>query len=126
MREFHVSRAARQRYDLAGMLFGLRGSVLLADVAGSRRLAAKINAARAAGDAAGAPTIGAGELYALGILHEIFHYLVERYDTRIQPGAIEAVATELEGELGRERLDRVIATFSREFPDGAAPRRHDI
>ena len=126
MREFHVSRAARQRYDLAGMLFGLRGSVLLADVAGSRRLAAKINAARAAGDAAGAPTIGAGELYALGILHEIFHYLVERYDTRIQPGAIEAVATELEGELGRERLDGVIATFSREFPDGAAPRRHDI
>jgi glycosidase len=126
MREFHVSRAARQRYDLAGMLFGLRGSVLIADVAASRRLAARINTERATGHAAGAPTVGAGELYALGILHEIFHYLVERYDTRIQPGAIEAVAAELEEELGRERLDRVIATFSREFPDGAAPRGHDI
>jgi glycosidase len=126
MREFHVSRAAREQYDLAGMLFGLRGSVVLVDVAGSRRLAARINEARAAGDAAGALIVGGGELYALGILHEVLHYLVERYDARIQPGAIDAVAAELEEELGPNRLDRVIATFSREFPDGAAQRGHDL
>jgi glycosidase len=129
MREFHVSRQARQRYDLAGALFGLHGGVLVADVAGARRLAARINQVRAVAPAArgGAPSLTGAELYALGILHEVFHYLVERYDRRISPGALARAAEVLEAELGRGRIEDVVGTFGREFPDGAAgPRGHDV
>ena len=126
MREFHVSRQARERYDLEGTLFGLHGGLLVADVSGARRLAARINAARAAGDAPGPPTIGGGDVNALGILHEVFHYLIARYDTTVLPGALADAAAQLDGELGSDRIDRVIARFEGEFPDGSgAPRSHD-
>jgi glycosidase len=121
VRQLHVSREARQRYGLGEALFGLRGSVLVADLARARQLAARMNRARALGDAPGTPTIAAGELGALGILHEIFHHVVRRYDERLSPGALRDAVTELEEELGGRRLARVLARFAAEFPDGAAP-----
>ncbi|MDQ2965830.1 MAG: alpha-amylase family glycosyl hydrolase, partial [Chloroflexota bacterium] len=121
MRELHVSRPARKQYGLGEALFGLRGSVLIADLAGARRLAARMNQARALGEAPGTPTIAAGELGALGILHEIFHHVVGRYDQRLSPGALRDAVTELEEEVGGRRLARVLARFEAEFPDGAQP-----
>jgi glycosidase len=121
MRELHVSRSARETYDLAGTLFGLRGGVIVADVAGARRLAAAINGARAAGDAPGVPNVPAGDLYALGVLHEVLHFLVARYDRRVRPGALDEIANELEQTLGRDRVRRVLAAFRSDFPDGGGP-----
>ena len=121
MRELHVSRAARKQYALGAALFGLRGSVLVADLAGARRLAARMNQARARGETPGTPTIAAGELGAIGILHEIFHHVVDRYDSRISPGALGDAVTELEEEIGGRRLGRVLARFAAEFPDGTEP-----
>jgi len=121
VRELHVSLAARRQYGLGEALFGLRGSVLVADLAGARRLAARMNQARALGEAPGTPTITAGELGAIGILHEIFHHVVDRYDRRLSPGALRDAVTELEEEIGGRRLSRVLARFEAEFPDGAEP-----
>ncbi|MDQ6794724.1 MAG: alpha-amylase family glycosyl hydrolase, partial [Chloroflexota bacterium] len=123
MREFHVSRPARERYGLGGALFGLRGSVLVADVAGARRLAARMNEARARDAAAGPPTIAGGDLYALGVLHEVFHHVVAIHDKRIRPGALGAAVAQLETELGAERVAGVLTGFATEFPHGAAPDR---
>src|SRR4051812_47018803 len=108
MREFHVSRAARDRYALSDALFGLHGGVLVADVAGARRLAARMNEARATGRAPGTPTITAGDIFALGVIHEVSHHLVALYDGQVRPGAIAAAAGELDDELGSRRLERVI------------------
>ena len=121
MRELHVSQAARKQYGLGEALFGLRGSVLVADLAGARRLAARMNRARALGEAPGTPTIAAGELGAIGILHEIFHHVIDRYDRRLSPGSLRDAVTELEEEIGGRRLSRVLARFDAEFPDGAQP-----
>jgi glycosidase len=121
VRQLHVSREARHRYGLGEALFGLRGSVLVADLARARQLAARMNRARALGDAPGTPTIAAGELGALGILHEIFHHVIGRYDERLSPGALRDAVTELEEEIGGRRLTRVLARFEAEFPDGAEP-----
>ena len=124
MREFHVSRAARDRYGLSDVLFGLHGGVLVADVAGARRLAARMNEARAAGRVDGAPTITAGDIFALGVIHEISHHVVARYDVATRPGAIATAARELGDELGDGRVGRVVETFATEFPTGdsaAAP-----
>ena len=123
-REFHVSRRARERYGLSGALFGLHGSLLVADLTSIRRLAAQMNAARAAGTAPGAPTVAAGELNALGILHEIFHAILGRYDDTVSPGAMSQALKDLEGELGRERIDRVFERFTADFPSGPNARLH--
>src|SRR4051812_644219 len=118
MREFHVSRGARDRYGLSDALFGLHGGVLVADVAGARRLAAGMNEARATGRVQGAPTITAGDIFALGVIHEICHHVVAQYDARVRPGAIGTAAAELDSELGEGRVRRVVDTFATEFPTG--------
>ncbi len=111
MRAFHVQRAARERYDVERALFGLRGDLLTSDAAGIRRLALRMNAARPPG----APGISAGEIGALGLLHEIGHLLIDvRSATPGWGGTAEAMTalqTRL-GDDGAHLLDR----FGDEFP----------
>jgi glycosidase len=111
MRDFHVRRDPRERYGVTGSLLGSRGDVVAADVAGIRRLAARMNAERAAGSA----SVSAGEIAALGLLHEINHILIARYERSRRPGAITAALDDLEQRLGPDAtllLDR----FGQEFP----------
>jgi glycosidase len=117
-REFHVSRQARERYGLSGALFGLHGSLIVADVPSVRRLAAQMNAARATGTAPGAPTVSAGELNALGILHEVFHAILGRYDDTVSPGILRRSIDDTEAEIGRDRTNRVFEHFATDFPSG--------
>src|SRR5947209_6488334 len=44
--EFHVTRAARERYELDDTWFGLSGNAILADFAATRRLAHRMNQVR--------------------------------------------------------------------------------
>jgi glycosidase len=123
-REFHVSRQARERYGLSGALFGLHGSLIVADIASVRRLAAQMNAARATGTAPGAPTVAPGELNALGVLHEIFHAILGRYDDEVSPGILRRTLDDIERDIGRERVDQVFDRFATDFPSGPNERLH--
>ena len=49
--EFHVGRAARDRYDFADALFSITGNVVFADPAASREFATRINKQREAAPA---------------------------------------------------------------------------
>ena len=51
--EFHVARAARERYGFDERLFALSGNVVFPDYAASRRFAQAINSRRAAAIASG-------------------------------------------------------------------------
>ncbi len=113
--DFHVRREPRQRYALDRPLIGVRGDLVVSDTAGLRRLAARMNAARAAG----APSVQAGEIGALGLLHEVGHLLIARYEADVQPGAMAAALADLEARLGPE-AGRLLDQFGEEFP-GAGP-----
>jgi glycosidase len=127
MRAIHLSTAARRRHRLGSKELGPRGSLPLDDLAQTRRIAARINADRIAGRAPGAPTASAGDLAALGVLHEVFHYLVHRYATEVRPGALTDAAAALDRELGRPDVDRVATAFSREFAESPdVPPGHDL
>ncbi len=43
MMEFHISRAARDRYDVSEVLFNFAGNVIFGDLAASSALANRIN-----------------------------------------------------------------------------------
>ena len=49
----------------------------------------------------GSPSVGAGELSALALLHEIFHSVVERYEESIRPEAMRDGVADLRTGLGR-------------------------
>jgi glycosidase len=108
---FHVRRDARDRYALSGEMFGVRGDLVVADIAAVRRLAAQMNSTRQPGD----PSVGAGEIAALGLLHEIGHLLIARYEADRRPGAMDAALADLETRLGPE-TDHLLDRFGQEFP----------
>ncbi len=121
--EFRVTQAARERYGLEGSLFGLRGDLSVADIPASRRLAAQVNAVRAATDGPGTPTVQGGELNALGLIHEVFHLLIERYQEEARPGARGAALEAVEAAIGPQESRLLLGRFAGEFPgaEGVPP-----
>src|SRR6187401_3312547 len=95
MRAFHLRREARDRYGVGRPLIGSQGDLVAADLAGIRRLAAAMNASRPAG-----PSVQAGDIAALGLIHEVGHLLIDRYDEVRMPGAIAVALVDLEGSIG--------------------------
>ena len=124
MRAIHLSRDARHRHDLDNAA-DARGALGIGDVAAARRAAYRINADRAAGRAAGLPTVTPGELIAVGVLHEVFHRLVERYDSGIVPGVVGAAIGAAEATAGTSRVNRTIRGLVHEFGRESAPPGHD-
>ena len=116
-RDFHVRRSARERYAIGGPLIGIRGDLVVSDVAEIRRLAARMNADRAPG----APGVGAGEIGALGILHEIGHLLIARYEATRRTGAMAAALGAVQARVGPRQADLLLDRFATEFP-GLEPR----
>jgi glycosidase len=111
MRDFHLRREPRERYGVVAPLIGSRGDLVVADLAGLRRLAARMNAARSAG----APSVNAGEIAALGLLHEVGHILVARYERNRRPGAMTAALADLTAKLGPD-AGHLLDRFGEEFP----------
>ncbi len=111
MRDFHVRRTARERYAIDDTLIGIRGDLVVTDVFAIRRLAARMNADRPPG----APSVGAGEIGALGLLHEVGHLLIARY---LEIQARTTMATVLQDVRGRvgDDADRVLDRYAAAFP----------
>ena len=124
MRAIHLSRDARHRHDLDDAA-DERGGFGVADVVEARRAAQRINLDRAAGRAPGPPTVTAGELIAIGVLHEVFHRLVERYEAAILPGAVTGAVDGAHASAGRARVDRTVRGLAREFGREPLPPGHE-
>jgi len=113
--EFHVSRAARERYGFEEELFSWNGNVLFANVAASRRFAEKMNRQR---DVEKDPerTIHAGALNAMALIDELLHALIAQYRRQRDPKVmIEAVAW-FEGQVGRDSVESALLAFTDQFP----------
>ncbi len=111
MKRFHPSRAARARYAIESTLFAANGDLVVANGPAARRLAARMNAARGPGES----PVNAGDLAAMGLLHEIFHLVVERYQAEVRPAALAAGLDHLDARLGADAA-RLLDAFSVEFP----------
>src|SRR5581483_5904048 len=108
--EFHISRAAREKYQVDDTLFSLRGTVVLANFYAARLLAQKINAVRGSAGA-----VQASELNALGLIHEILHYVLQQYRQQRGDVMAQAVATLYE-QVGADAVETTLRKFVDEFP----------
>ena len=112
-RTFHVRRTARERYGIDDTLLGIRGDLAVADLAAIRLLAQRMNEARPP-EAAG---VSAGEIGALGLLHEIGHLVVGRQQAS-GPSMAEAMR-DVRRRL-HDDLDHLLDRYGAAFP-GAGP-----
>ncbi|MBN1303606.1 MAG: alpha-amylase [Anaerolineales bacterium] len=109
--EFHISRKSRKKYRFDASLFALDGSVLLADYAAARSFAAKMSTGRA-------QPVPASDINAMGLIDESLHFLIRSYE-RHNPGVISRSLDNLSGALGSTPVEKVLLTFTREFPPSA-------
>ena len=110
MRELRVGRSSRKRYDLDHRHLGEDGELHVDQLAAARRLAGRLNER-----GGGAPTAHAGDIVALGLLHEVAHALVDRYERDIRPGAFASALDQLDGRIGRKAVDDVLDRLAEEF-----------
>jgi glycosidase len=122
--EFHIRRDVREDYVLDQALFSLRGNVILADLRQVRELTAKFNAklSRSESPSQGeSPSrskspVKAGQLYAMGLIDEILHYVVALYREQVRPDAFETALGRLAANLGGGETAGLLTVFSRQFP----------
>jgi glycosidase len=120
MRELRVGRSSRERYKLDERHLGPEGEVRVDEFGAARRLAARLNEL----SAGGAPAASGGEIVALGLLHEIGHALIDRYEASVRPGVFAAALDDLDARIGRKSVDDVLGRLASEF--GPEPERPDL
>ncbi len=113
--DFHVSRAAREKYKIEQSLFSITGKVILADYQQARILSEKINSKRREEGNAG-QSVTAGQINALGLLHEIFHLLIRKYEETDNPGVFGKAISHLRNEISENGLEQTLLAFVEEFP----------
>ena len=120
--EFHVSREARDRYEFNQTLFAFSGNVVFANLGASREFAFRMNERRGS-DKDPAKTIQPGALYAMGLIDEMSHALVEYYRKRLDPKAMADALAWFDNRVGKEELDKTILAFVEEFPTADVYRK---
>lgn len=108
---FHTSYDARKKYNFDTSLFSLNGNIIIADFYSARVLAQKINEVRS-----GDSPVTAGQINALGLLHEIFHYAIRIYEDEHNPGVFSKAIHTLKSQLGEKNLQKVLLGFIQKFP----------
>jgi glycosidase len=115
MKEFHVSRQSRDRYQFDQSIFSFNGNVIFANFHAARLFAQQMNSRR---DLLRFPeeAIKAGQINAMGLLDEILHLVIELYRRQRNPQVMSAAEVWLDERLGTEEVDRAIYQFVAEFP----------
>ncbi|HSD62141.1 MAG TPA: alpha-amylase family glycosyl hydrolase [Ignavibacteriaceae bacterium] len=111
--EFHISAASRKKYKLDENLFTITGDLIVPDFATARKLANQINNIR---KKEGSDLTTPGQMNALGLIHEIFHYLIGIYEEKINPGVFKRSLERLNKIPGKTESDKVLFAFIGEFP----------
>jgi len=119
--EFHINRELRERLGVDDQLFSYTGNVVFANVTACRVLAQKMNEARGAGNDP-AKIVNAGALFAMGLIDELNHALVERYRKEIDPNVLKDAMKWFAAHARQDDVERMIRTFAEQFPNVAVYR----
>lgn len=113
--EFHVSKKMRDRCQFDGSLFSTTGNVILSNQKNVRLFAKKINDTI---DPILHPEqiIRAGQLNAMGLIDEIFHYVCYLYRKQMNYKAFSDALALLDEKFGQEKIDQLLLDFTSEFP----------
>ncbi|MBM4175772.1 MAG: alpha-amylase [Ignavibacteria bacterium] len=107
---FQVRSDIRKKYDLHENLFQLNGNVILADFNLVRNFTFKLNQKRTADN-----QIRAGQVNALGLIDEIYHFVLRYYEENYNPNVFLKALNYLYDKIGEQELQKTIKVFLEEF-----------
>ncbi|MEI7811750.1 MAG: alpha-amylase family glycosyl hydrolase [Ignavibacteria bacterium] len=109
--EFHISREVRQKYKFEETLFSFNGNVIFANFHASRVFTKKLNEKRSPED-----MVRVGQVNAMGLLDEIYHYILRQYEARVNPEVFTRAVGYLKKSLGEEEFNKTLTRFVETFP----------
>ena len=115
MFEFHISRAARDRYGVGQVLFSFDGNAVFADSAASRTLAYRINQVRGA-ESDPKRQVQPAALFAMGLIDEAAHALLEYYRRSVAPKVMHEALLHFGAQVGEAALETLLLAFVEQFP----------
>jgi glycosidase len=113
--EFHILSEIRLKYEFDETLYLSNGNVIFANFNAVRIFAKKINDTR---DLIQHPDlrIKAGHLNAMGLIDEIYHYVLRLYEETANPNVFSRAVRHLGNVLGKDSIDVMLRTFGSLFP----------
>ncbi len=115
VRNFHVSKDARVKYEFEEELFSQTGILIVANFAASRQLAARINKKRTEENLTD-KLVTPGQINALGLLHELIHIVLRNYEEIQNPGVFSRTVNHLSEMLGGDDFTKVLEKYVELFP----------
>ena len=103
---FLISRKARDKYKFDQSLFMPSGHVVFKNFEAVQKFAAKLKGIKARG----------GEINAINLIYEAFHYVVQIYIKQKNPQMLKKAGERLQKELSEEDLETALRFFEKEFP----------
>ena len=122
MMEFHISGNARERYQFAGSLFSYTGNVVFANIAACREFAYRINKVREVQEHP-ERAIHAGALYAMGVIDEASHILIECFREQFDAKVMTDALAWFSSSVGAEALDTMPPGRGARGADAAVDRQ---
>ena len=113
--EFHVSKKVRDLCRFHETLFASSGNIIFSDIYQVRIFAEKLNAffdKRNEHE----KCISAGELNAMGLIDEVFHYICMAYRRDAAKESFKTLIAKLDAEFGAAQTDALLLSFIHEFP----------
>ena len=109
--EFHISREMRERYGFDKNLFSAEGELVFGRFADSQELALLLNKEKKDYE-----YISAADLFAMGLLDEINHFIIESYRNQTNPKLFNEIEKELKKKYGHAKLTQLLRSFIHKFP----------
>lgn len=113
--EFHISGSARVKYQFDLALFKSTGDAVFADIHAAQLFAHKMNQKRVY-VISPQESVQGSDLYAMGLLDEIYHIILSRYERGINPDAMGKAYAFLAENLRLDQMDDALQLFNLEFP----------
>jgi glycosidase len=113
--EFHIHADVRKKYQFDESLYTISGNVIFPNFHAVRTFAHKINTKR---DAAKHPerAVKAGQLNAMALIDEIFHYVIRVYEETINSDFLKRGLETLTDRAGAGVVHNTLLEFTDQFP----------
>ena len=120
--EFHINAALRKECNFDETLFSSSGNVIFANQKAVHLFVLKYNKT-VNGRQHPEQYLKAGQLNAMGLIDEIFHYVCRLYRTTENKTFFEGAVRSIETKIGTEAFAALIQTFIHEFPPRAVYKK---
>jgi hypothetical protein len=111
---FHISRDSRKKYSFRKGIFSITGNVIFPDYAAAKEFADRMN--RKFIEDGVKRYVKPGEIYAMGLIDEIMHYVFSVYRKNIDPLFLSKAYESALSNVGKSSLESTIDFFAGEFP----------